>query len=316
MSTADQLTAAPQRNKLQIWGEEVRAPFFTAVLVPVILGSVIAWQHGYPLQIGYFFMTLIGAVLLHAGANVMNDYADHLNGCDERNTEFVRPFTGGSRMIQNGLLAPREVLTGSLIFLGLSTVIGLTLVGLRGMPILYLGLIGTFCAVFYTIPPFNLAARGIGELIVGLCFGTLMMLGAYYVQTQTFSTEVAVASIPVSLLIAAVLYINEFPDYIADRDSGKRHLVVRMGRPRAFYGYVAMMAMTYLAIIAGVALSIMPLFTLISLITLPKAFKAVKVAAVHHSDSQKLIPANAGTIQVHLMTGLLLSLGYVLAIIF
>ncbi len=316
MSTADQLTAAPQRNKLQIWVEEVRAPFFTAVLVPVILGSVIAWQHGSPLQIGYFFLTLIGAVFLHAGANVMNDYADHINGCDERNTEFVRPFTGGSRMIQKGLLAPREVLTGSLILLALSTAVGLTLVVLKGTPILYLGLIGTFCAVFYTVPPFNLAARGIGELVVGLCFGTLMMLGAYYVQTQTFSAEVAFASIPVSLLIAAVLYINEFPDYVADRDSGKRHLVVRMGRPRAFYGYVAMLALAYLAIIAGVVLSVMPPFTLIALATLPKAVAAVKVAAVHHSDSRKLIPANAGTIQVHLITGLLLSLGYVLAIIF
>jgi 1,4-dihydroxy-2-naphthoate octaprenyltransferase len=315
MSPAAELAATPPKNKVLIWLEEVRAPFFTAVIVPVLLGSIIAWYHGYPVQIGYFFLTLLASIFIHAGTNVMNDYADHLSGCDARNKEFVRPFSGGSRMIQNKILTPREVLTGSLVFFALSTVLGLTLVYLKGLPILYLGLIGTFCGIFYTIPPFNLAARGIGELTVGLCFGTLMMLGAYYVQAQTFSAEVVWASIPVTLLIAGVLYINEFPDYVADRDSGKTHLVVRMGRPRAFYGYVAIMAVTFLSIIAGAALQIMPLYTLIALLMLPKAIGAIKVARVHHSDSQKLVPANASTIAVHLMTGLLLSIGYVIAAI-
>ncbi|MFH1861911.1 MAG: prenyltransferase, partial [bacterium] len=239
-----ELTKAPLKRKIQIWLEEVRAPFFTAVLVPVLLASVMAWENGAPVQIGYFFLTLIAAVFLHAGTNVINDYADHLNGCDARNQEFQRPFTGGSRLIQNGTLTPRQVLTGALVFFSLSTVLGLALVALRGIPILYLGVIGTFCGIFYTLPPFNLAARGIGEFLVGLCFGTLMMLGAYYVQAQSFSSAVVIASIPVTLLIAGVLYINEFPDYVADRDSGKRHLVVRLGRPRAVYGYLFIFFLT------------------------------------------------------------------------
>ncbi len=315
MASAAELTVTPPKSKILIWLEEVRAPFFTAVIVPVLLGSIIAWQHGYTIQIGYFFMTLIAAIFLHAGTNVMNDYADHLSGCDARNKEFVRPFSGGSRMIQEGMLTPREVLTGALIFFGLSTILGLTLVALKGMPILYLGLIGTFCGIFYTVPPFNLAARGIGELVVGLCFGTLMVMGAYYVQAQTFTAEIVVASIPVTLLIAAVLYINEFPDYVADRDSGKRHLVVRMGRPKAYYGYVAMIVVTYVSILVGAITAIMPIYTLIALITIPKAIGAIKTASVHHSDSSKLVPANAGTVAVHLTTGLLLSLGYVIAAI-
>ncbi len=314
MSSASELTVTPPKNKVLIWLEAVRAPFFTAVLIPVLLGSIIAWQHGFQFQIGYFFLTLFGAVLMHAGTNVMNDYADHQSGCDDINKEFVRPFSGGSRQIQNGTLTPREVLTGSLIFFALSTAVGLLLVALKGTPILYLGLIGTFCGIFYTVPPFNLAARGIGELIVGLCFGTLMMLGAYYVQAQTFATEVIVASIPVTLLIAGVLYINEFPDFVADRDSGKRHLVVRMGRPRAYHGYVAIMVLTYVSIAAAALFSITPIYTLIGLVTLPKAISAMKVAKTHHSDSQKLVPANAGTIAVHLTTGLLLCVGYVAAI--
>lgn len=316
ISSRSEFSKAPLPAKIKIWLEEVRAPFFTAVLVPVLLASIMAWQDGYPMQIGFFLLTLLASVFMHAGTNVMNDYADHINGCDARNVEYVRPFTGGSRLIQNGTLTPREVLTGSLICYALSTVLGLLLVALRGLPILYLGLIGTFCGIFYTLPPFNIAARGFGELIVGLCFGTLMMLGAYYVQAQTFSMAVVIASIPVALLIAGVLYINEFPDYVADRDSGKRHLVVRLGRPRASYGYVAIMAMTYGSIIIGVVVGILTPFVLIALLTLPQAVKAVKVARLHHSDTPNLVPANAATVGIHLMTGLLLTAGYAVAAIF
>jgi 1,4-dihydroxy-2-naphthoate polyprenyltransferase len=315
MSTVSEFTNAPLKRKIQIWVEAVRAPFFTAVLVPVLLASIIAWEQGYPIQVEYFFLTLIAGILLHAGTNVINDYADHKSGCDQRNVEFVRPFTGGSRSIQNGTLSPRQVLMGSIIFLSLSTILGLLLVYLKGMPILYLGLIGTFCAVFYTLPPFNLAAKGVGELAVGLCFGTLMMLGAYYVQAQAFNIEVVVASIPVSLLIAGILYINEFPDYVADKDSGKSHLVVRMGRPRAYYGYLIIIVLTYLSIVIGVVTKTMTPYCLIALITLPKAIQAVRITSMHHSNTPDLVPANAATVVVHLMTGLLLSVGYVVAAI-
>ncbi|TKJ39059.1 1,4-dihydroxy-2-naphthoate octaprenyltransferase [candidate division LCP-89 bacterium B3_LCP] len=316
IAAKSEFAAAMPGRKIQIWLEEIRAPFFTAVLVPVLLASVMAWQHGYPIQIGYFFITLLASVLIHAGTNVVNDYGDHLSGCDARNEEFVRPFTGGSRLIQNGTLSPKEVLTGSIILFIISTALGLLLVALKGMPIFYLGLAGTFCGIFYTLPPFNLAARGIGEFLVGLCFGTLMMLGAYYVQAQTFSTEVIVASIPVTLLIAGVLYINEFPDYVADRDSGKRHMVVRMGRKRAASGYVAIIALTYLSIIAGVAFGVLTPYTLLALLTVPKAIKAVKITRKHHSETPELVPANAATIAIHLTTGLLMTVGYILAAIF
>jgi len=313
MTHATSSAAAPQPNKLQIWLQEIRAPFFTAVIVPVVLASIIAWYDGAPVQIGYFFLTLIASIFLHAGANVINDYADHISGCDAKNEDYIRPFTGGSRMIQNGFLSAKEVLSGAILFLAISTVLGLILAFTKGMPILYLGLIGTFCAVFYTLPPFNLVARGIGEILLGLCFGTFMMLGAYYVQAQTFSLGVVIASIPISLMIAGVLYINEFPDFLADRDSGKHHLVVRMGRKKAVNGYIAILAGTYLSILAGALMGILPIYTLLALITIPKAVSSVKTAQQHHSNSDKLAPANAGTIAIHLLTGVLMSIGYLLS---
>jgi hypothetical protein len=107
-------------NKVKIWITEIRAPFFTATVVPILLGAVIAWARADTFHWGYFLLTMAGGLLLHIGANVANDYFDHLSGADEMNVEFVRPFTGGSRMIQEGLLTPKAVLTGALAALALA----------------------------------------------------------------------------------------------------------------------------------------------------------------------------------------------------
>jgi 1,4-dihydroxy-2-naphthoate octaprenyltransferase len=299
-------------SKMKIWLAEVRAPFFTATVVPVLLGTVIAWARTGTIHLGYFVLTMLGALLLHVGTNVANDYFDHRSGNDEVNVEFVRPFTGGSRIIQQGLLTPREVLGGALAAFALASVVGLYLTYVRGAMIIVLGLFGMFSGFFYTAPPFNLVSRGIGEFFIGLNFGVLMTLGAYFVQTGQFAWEPVVASIPVALLITAVLYINEFQDAPADGSVGKDHLVVRLGRRRAALGYTLLIVATYVAIVLAVVLRITSPFTLIALATIPVAIRAVSVARAHYDEYLKLVPANAGTVFVHLLTGLLLSAGYLL----
>jgi len=178
--------------------------------------------------------------------------------------------------------------------------------------VLLLGLVGVFSGFFYTAPPLNWASKGIGEAFIGINFGVLMTLGAYFVQTRMLAIEPLVASIPVSLLIAAVVYINEFPDYSADKTVGKDTLVVRLGRSRAAYGYTAMMLGVYVSLALGVLSRLLPVSTLIGFITLPLAVKAIKYALKHHSSSFDLVPANVSTIICHLFTGLLLSLGYLI----
>ena len=299
-------------DRLKLWIAETRAPFFTATIVPILLGSVIAWARGEPFRWGLFFLTLLGGLLLHAGANMINDYMDHLRGTDAVNVEFVRPFTGGSRMIQEGLLTPRQILTASVLCLALGSVVGLYLASVRGWVILLIGAVGIFSAVFYVTPGFSLSAIGVGELFIGLNFGVLMTLGAHTVQTGRFSWEPVLASLPVALLIAAVLYINEFQDAAADGAVGRRHLVVRLGKRLAAQGYAALMLAVYLSLLLGVLLDGVTPWALLGLLTVPLAFKAVQVALAHYDDSQQLVPANAGTIQVHLLTGLLMIVGYLL----
>ena len=299
-------------RKVRYWITELRAPFLTATMVSIILGTVIAWARNDLFNLPYFALAFLGGVCAHLGTNVANDYYDHKSGNDEVNKEFVRPFSGGSRTIQQGLLTPREVLGGALLFFAIAASIGVYLSLVNGPIVLVLALVGLVSGFFYTAPPFNWASKGAGETLVGVNFGALLTLGAYYVQTQTLSLEPIVAAIPVSLLIAAVLYINEFPDYVADKAVGKRTLVVRLGRDKAAYGYAVIVFSAYVSIVLSALFGVTPAYTLLALMPLPLAVKAVRHASKFHSESLKLIPANAVTITLHLMTSLLVSVGYLM----
>jgi len=291
----------------------IRAPFLTAVVVPVLLGACVAWSKG-GFHWGFFLLTFVGATCLQAAPNMSNDYFDHLAGTDEINRELT-PFSGGSRVIQDGTFGARQVLIVSVVLYVVGAAIGVYLASVRGWPVLWLGLIGVFLAFFHNAPPLKLyyLVPGLGELAVGLGFGPVTVLGAAYVQMQQLDLGALWASIPVGLLIAAVLYINEFPDYQADKSVGKKTLVVALGREQAVWGYIALLVAAYLMIVLGVALRILPLTALLALLPLPLAYRSIQGARRFHSDTPKLIPTNAMTIQIHLLTGLLLCVGYIIA---
>lgn len=298
-------------RKAKSWATELRLPFLTATLVPILLGTVIAWAATGIFVPWVFALTLLGGALLHLGTNVINDYFDHRTGADEANTEFVRPFTGGSRTIQLGLLSPLEVLTGSIFcFIG-GSLIGLSLAVTRGPWVLALGLIGVASGVTYTMPKVNIVSRGIGELTVGLNFGILMTLGAYYVQTLALSWEPVIAALPVSALIAGVLYINEFQDMKADASANKRTLVVRWGQRTAVWGYIGLVAFAYSSIVLAVLFAVTPAWTLLALLGLPLLIRGIQVARKHYASSFDLVPANASMVLAHLVTGIALSVGYI-----
>jgi 1,4-dihydroxy-2-naphthoate octaprenyltransferase len=307
-----------RKNKTQLWLEELRAPFFTASAIPVVLGALVAWNETGQFHWGFFFLALIGGVLMHAGTNVANDYYDHKSRADELNVDYVRPFTGGSRIIQRGLLRPREVLVGALLFFLVACLIGLYLTYERGWGVLIIGLIGLFSGYFYTAPPFFLVATGFGELIVGLNFGVLMTLGSYYVQAQKVAWEPILASLPVGFLIAAVLYINEFQDCRSDEAVGKNHLVARLGKQKAAVGYEVMLYAAYASIIVGVMVRLfsppsgISLFAVLGLLTIPIAVKTIRIVRAHFDRLMELAPANANTVVLHSLVGILISVGYFL----
>lgn len=296
-------------RRIAFWVRASRYEFFTGVLAPAVVGGAVAYWEKGTLHGGLLLLTLLGLLGLHAAANLANDYFDHLSGNDEVNVSFVRPFTGGSRVIQQGLAAPREVLAAALLCMAGGAVIGLLLTWLRGWSVLALGLVGGLTGFFYSAPPLALGYRGLGEIFIALDFGVLPVLGTYYVQTRTFSSAALWASLPVALLILAVLWINQFPDYDADRAVGKRHWVVRLGRRRAGDVYVGLLALTYLLLLVAVAVEALPPLVLLVLLTLPLAARGMNVAAREYDHPRRLAPANAATVGVHLLFAVLLAVG-------
>ncbi len=299
---------------LLFWLKAARAPFFTGSLAPILVGTALGYfAMGGWAQWDLAALALVALILLHASANLSNDYFDHLSGTDEINTTYASPFTGGSRVIQEGLAHPGHVLAASVVSMALGAAIGFYLVYRSGWPILWLGLIGGLTGFFYTAPPLRFAYRGWGEIFIFLDFGVLPVLGAYYLQTQRFELEALLASMPVALLITDILWINQFQDAEADAAVGKRHGVVRLGRRRAAYVHVAFLVLTYISIIAPVALRLFPPTTLAALLATPIAYKAGRTALQHFDNLPQLTPANASTIATHFITSVLFALGFFLA---
>jgi len=299
-------------NKIKLWAKAVRAPFFTASVISVILGTVIAWNITSKFHLLNFLLVSIGVILVHAGTNLINDYFDHRSNLDEINANHT-PFSGGSRVIQDNEITPKAMLIAGLGTFVLAAIIGFYLNSVTtGNVILYIGIIGFFIGYFYTAKPLKLGYTALGELITIIACGPLIVYGSYYVIAQVHAIQPIIASIPIGILVGLILYINEFPDHEADKKVGKKTLVVVYGKAKAIKLFYVFMIFNYIWIIVGVILNILPLFTIVVLLTLPICFKAINVARSNYDKIEELLPANASTIGLHLLFGILFSLGYVL----
>jgi 1,4-dihydroxy-2-naphthoate octaprenyltransferase len=218
-------------------------------------------------------------------------------------------LNGGSRSIQMGLITPKGMLSVAVITFALSAVVGIPLIMKAGVKILWLGLIGFFSGLFYTAPPFKFSSRkGLGELLIGLNFGPLMVAGSSLVQTGKLIPESFLVGIPIGLLIAAVVYMNEFPDHESDKASGKNTLIVVFGPERARAGYVALVASAFASIIIMAFNGTLPMLSLIALLAVYFGYTATKTLYKYYNN-RLLQPANWGTIIMHSATGILLTIG-------
>jgi len=297
-------------TKIFSWVVIMRLPFLSATLVPIFVGAAIAKFAGYPIQWGWLALTALGGSLLQIGTNTSNDYFDHISGTDEINYNYSnKGLNGGGRGIQMGLISPEGMLKLAIVTFGLSALVGIPLIVKAGYSILWLGLIGFLSGLFYTAPPFKFSSRkGLGELLIGLNFGPLMVAGSALVQTGILLPEAFLIGIPIGLLIAAVVYVNEFPDHDSDKQSGKNTLIVVFGPEKARAGYVSLVVGAFLSIIALVLSEKLPQETLISLLAAYFGFRAIQTLYKHY-NSRLLEPANWGTIIMHTVTGLLSFIG-------
>ncbi|HTX73268.1 MAG TPA: prenyltransferase [Rectinemataceae bacterium] len=283
-----------------------RPSLWVASMVPLVVGSAAAWLVGRSFSLYWFLVALLGLVLIEIGKHGVNELVDFYTGVDgDIPPEKQTPFTGGRRTITQKVLRPGQVVAISFVTLAAACVLGLYVAFARNLLILPIGAAGYIIAILYTLPPAKFAYRGLGELAVGLTYGPLITLGAFVLQAPA-GADVSLAfvlSLPIALLIVNVLWINQFPDYEADKRGDKCNWVVRIGKEKSLPVFATLFFGAYV-LIALVAVLRRHYALLFGLASLPIAVKSVLTAVRNKDDIPHLIPANAGTILVYIVTGM------------
>jgi len=290
------------------WGVYLRAlrlPFLTGSLMPVAVAAACAYYQKGTLDLTLLALTVFGVASLHLGGNLINDFYDSF-GSDPINP-YATPFSGGSRVIQDGELKAETVLFMAYLFFGLGVLCGLALMYLGRPYVAALGLLGLAAGYLYSAAPVQLMNLGLGELIIFLAFGPVLSFGAYYVLTGLLEPLGLAVSLPLAFLITAILWINEFPDVEADEAVGKRHLVVRLGLRRSRWVYAGLMVAPFLSLFVLLEVFHLPGLIFASLVALPLALKAVRLAFGTDPTDPEFVPIQALTIKTHFITGLALT---------
>jgi 1,4-dihydroxy-2-naphthoate octaprenyltransferase len=294
-------------NPLLRYFAATRPAFLSVTFVGCLLGLATAAHAGIALGPALATATLFFALVAHAGANVINDYYDAISGCDAANTERQFPFTGGSRCIQNGVLSQRA--TGIFGYALLAAVVpaGLWLTAVSASGLILIGLAGLAVGWAYSAPPLKLQSRGLGEFAITAGW-LLVVVGSDFVQRRGFDFMPLAAGLGFALLVANVLYINQFPDVKADAGAGKNTLVVRLGVERARWGYVIIAALAYAWPLLMVLSGRLPLLAVIASLPALASVAAARQLWANAAKPAELTPALKLTILSASAHGLLLAI--------
>lgn len=279
-----------------------------ASTVPMFVAAAYAYGKTGEFDLFWFVVSVIGIYLIEIGKNAVNEFVDYKSGVDTFVTPDKRtPFSGGKKTIVEGKLTVEETVIIALVTILVSCAIGLAIVIFREPRVFIVGLAGVLIAVFYSLPPFKLSYRGFGEIAVGITFGPLIVIGMYLVMTHHVSIDVLLVSLPIGFLITNVLWINQYPDYEADLKGHKYNLLVRIGKQKGVIVYAALYVAAYLSL-ALIALVTKNPIWLMTFITIPLAVRSVNVARKYYDEIPKLVKANADTIKIYQIVGLIMIL--------
>ena len=291
--------AAVPAGTLRLWLVAARPRTLPAAISPVLVGTALAGSEDVfrPLP---FVAALVGSVFIQIGTNLSNDYSDARRGADTEDR------LGPVRVTAGGLMPPKRVLVGTYVAFGVAVAAGLYLAAVAGWELLAVGAASILAGVLYTGGPRPYGYEGLGELFVFLFFGVVAVSGSYFVQTEELRWEAFALAVPVGLLAAAILVVNNIRDVDTDRRAGKRTLAVRLGRARARRLFAAMIGASFSAVVAlAVALSPWLLLALAALPIVPPLVRTVS----SRTDGAALNGALAGSGRLLAVFSVLLAVG-------
>ncbi len=309
-------------GKFKVWMTQIRANFLVLAVFLVVIGLAFALK--YPSANGSSFsgfhavLLIIGVVLSHISVNLFNEYSDFKSKIDFSTPKT--PFSGGSSMLIKGLTQPRKVFIVGVTTLLIALAIGIYFTLVSHWIVIVISLFGAFSVLFYTN---FLTKYTLGELFAGLSLGSLVVLGAYISMTaspgmplsQLFPAEVIWIAIPPGILTSLLLLINQFPDFEADKQGGRNHLVIRFGWKAASYIYTMGMFASFGIIVLMPIIGVSSYWIYLALLPGPLAIKACITAIKHGDDLKRIIPALGNNVLTVLGVDLLLAIAVLIEVI-
>jgi len=307
-------------TRTRAWLLAARPATLWAAVVPVLVGGGLAWGEspggatsGDWFKIGSnvvegafradaFVVTLLAALAIQIAANFANDASDASRGADSLDR------IGPTRVVAEGLLAPRQIWTGVWVLFAVAAAGGIYLAVIAGWPVIVIGVFSILATLGYVGGPKPYGYLGLGEVFVFLFFGVVATVGSRYVHDSTAPAEAWLLSIPVGLLVTAILVVNNIRDIDTDAVAGKRTLAVLLGRSRTARLYAGLVVGAFLAIVAFVIPELTPRWTMLALAAVPLAVRPVQ-AVFRETAGPPLIGALKQTARLHLAVGVLLAIG-------
>lgn len=276
-----------------------------ASVAPVLVGTALAGYAGifHPLR---FIAALLGAIFIQVGTNLSNDYSDARRGADTEDR------LGPVRVTAGGLVPPKRVLVATYVSFSLAVLAGVYLIVVAGWQLLLVGAASILAGVLYTGGPRPYGYEGLGEVFVFLFFGIVAVAGSFFVQVRHLNWEAFALAVPVGLIAAAILVVNNIRDLETDRRAGKRTLAVRLGREKTRTMYAVIVYAAY--VLTPVTWLFGPLrpWVLLPWLTLPLTAGLVRTVR-NQTDGTSLNEALARNGMLQLAFCILLSAGLLLS---
>jgi 1,4-dihydroxy-2-naphthoate polyprenyltransferase len=291
---------------LSVWLRAIRIKFLLASVIAVSLGLSVTWWHSGTIDIFQAALTMGGVIALHASVDLLNDYWDFKRGIDTKTKRT--PMSGGTGVLPEGLLKPKSVYNAGILFLVVGGLIGGYFVILHGVVI---GVILAFAIMSIYFYSTKIVNWGLAEVFVAVK-GTLIVMGTYYIQNSELTDVVVLSGIVVGALSSLVLFVASFPDHDADKEKGRRTLVILFGRQKATSIFYIFLIVSYGIIIVCAAMSIIPVFCLISLAAIPVAINSIRKLKSSISDEDKIVPAMKSTLMFSRISGALFVIGFLI----
>jgi 1,4-dihydroxy-2-naphthoate octaprenyltransferase len=293
---------------ISAWFRVIRIRFLLASVIAVSVGLAITWWHTSNVTVFDAILTMLGVLALHASVDLFNDYWDFKRGIDT--TTKRTKMSGGTGVLPEGILKPRQVYAGGIIFLVIGTIIGLYFVITDGIII---GIILAFAVISIYFYSTKIVNWGLAEVFVSIK-GTLIVIGTYFIQTSQINESIIFGGIVVGVLSSLVLFITSFPDHDADKAKGRKTLVISLGKKRASIIIWIFPAIVYGITISTVIAQIFPVTCLIIIATFPLIIISYQKLKCAYNDINKLIPIMSSTLVYSRLTGALLVAGFLLSL--